>query len=232
MSNRICLLSAGRRCGSQYVTSMVAKNYDYTDLLEPFSYQHPFTIKRVEERIVVTENPNMSEPIEDQFLRVLSILEACPNQRVILKYFVGDLNEHFESLFIEKLKSLDFVFILNRRRDIEKQLLSHLLANTNNVWSKMSNVSNTDKVTIDSKLFDDTARLYEKIKIFDERIKLLNLTHVGTVTYETAIENIEQLSKLKIDPTKCSTFKIGLDDPYSKIINADEVKNFINSLLS
>jgi hypothetical protein len=232
MTDKICVLSAGRRCGSQYVTNIVAHNFGYTDLLEPFSHRHPFTVRRMEDRIVVTENPNMSEPIEDQFLRVLSILEACPNHKIIMKYFVGDLDEYFESLFVEKLKSLGFVFILNRRKDIEKQLLSHLIANTNNIWSKFSTLSNTDKVTIDPGLFKDTAGLYEKIKIFDERINLLNLTHVGTVTYETAIENIEQLSKLKIDPSKCKTFKIGLDDPYLKIINAEEVKNFINSLLS
>jgi hypothetical protein len=234
MTDRICLLSAGRRCGSQYVAHLIANNFGYLDILEPFTVRHRITVDLSENNLIyLLPSTYTDELIEDQYKRVLEVLEkANPKQPIIMKFFIGDLDPYYEKLFITELTRLGFTFFLNRRQNIENQLLSFAMANITNVWTKIDKVSApTPVVKIDN--FNDMTELYTKqISIFDERIRLLNFETKDTITYETAISDIERIAGGKINPYKFSIYKIANNDPYENILNADEVKSFIKSLIS
>jgi hypothetical protein len=162
--------------------------------------------------------------------RVLSILKLSSN-KVILKYFVGDLDETRELLLINSMRDLGFSFVLNRRQNIEMQLLSFGVACSTNIWHKTKKTVINDKIIVVDPV--DVIYSYNEIKLFDNRIKLLNLCKVDTITYETTVTDIERIFEYTLDESTIHLQKI-IDNknPYNNISNALEIKKFIESLLT
>ena len=230
-NDKICMLCAGRRCGSQYAAELIAKNLGYTNLYEPFTSNHVFTIQLQDNNISVIRNRNVNEITEDRLSRVLSMLESNYHNKVVLKYFIGDLDETQEFFLINSLQKLGFTFILNKRQDIEMQLLSFGVACSTNIWHKTSKTVINDKTIVVDPV--DVVYSYNQIKIFDERIKLLNLYNLDTITYETTITDIERLLECTLDESIIYLQKIiDSEYPYNNISNALEIKKFIESIIT
>ena len=230
-NDKICMLCAGRRCGSQYAAVLIAKNLGYKNLHEPFTQNHEYTIQLQDNTIIVVDNDHKNEITEDTLTRVLSILKSNFHNKVILKYFIGDLDETQELFLVNSLRDLGFTFVLNKRQDIEMQLLSYAVANSTKIWHKTKRtIINNDAIQVSAVGLD---RVYTQIKIFDERIKLLNLPKLDTITYETTIADIERIFGCTIDESIIHLQKI-IDGeyPYNNISNALEIKKFIESLLT
>jgi hypothetical protein len=230
-NDKICMLCAGRRCGSQYAAELIAKNLGYTNLYEPFTGMHAHTIHlQKNNATVLIKNPYMNEIAEDRLKRVLSILKLSSN-KVILKYFVGELDETQEFFLINSLRDLGFTFILNKRQDIEMQLLSYAVASSTNLWHKTKKtIINHNNIQVDKLIVN---KVYTQIKIFDERIKLLNLYNLDTITYETSIPDIERIFECYIDESLIHLQKIiDSTNPYNNISNATEIKKFIESIIT
>ena len=173
----------------------------------------------------------MNEITEDRLSRVLSMLESNYHNKVVLKYFIGDLDETQEFFLINSLQKLGFTFILNKRQDIEMQLLSFGVACSTNIWHKTSKTVINDKTIVVDPV--DVVYSYNQIKIFDERIKLLNLYNLDTITYETTITDIERLLECTLDESIIYLQKIiDSEYPYNNISNALEIKKFIESIIT
>ena len=230
-NDKICMLCAGRRCGSQYAAELIAKNLGYTNLYEPFTSNHVFTIQLQDNNISVIRNRNVNEITEDRLSRVLSMLESNFHNKVVLKYFIGDLDETQEFFLINSLQKLGFTFILNKRQDIEMQLLSYAVANSTDIWFKTKEtIINDDNIQVSTiKL----AELYKQISMFAERIELLNLPTLDTITYETSMNDIERIFDYKLDKSLINLKKIiDSEYPYNNISNASEIKKFIESIIT
>jgi hypothetical protein len=215
MCYRICFLGTPRT-GSQYIADMtyhaISENFpEAINLHEPFVYRASDTAQ--------------INPMSAAVYALINIKKYPLDQSIIVRYFPTD---HISKYIVSELSKLNFRFININRINVEYQLLSYLTARTTDVWG-VTKPCKTTPVTIHPDKFTDAIWLYDIIKSYDQIMSSINVPYV-TVNYETALRDLERVIGIPI--TLSETFiKQSPDDPYSTIINANEVRLFLHNLI-
>ena len=222
---RICVLSIPRT-GSQYLGQIISTNFRNTEELgEPFTLDSPFKIevRNGYIRKCVTQH---AKTIEENVQYLTNVFDKSDKQQsIFLKFFLVDnLEKHFSEV-VENLRRNNFTFWV-LRRNLEDNILSFANARKRNVWRQVV-VKEYKKVLLDN--FGDIEWIYKQNKLFDERLEKLNVQY-ETVHYETLISDVGRVLNTELNLGKVTLKKQLATNPYNYIENAEEVKNFIESL--
>lgn len=243
---KICLLGT-QRCGSQFITEiiqriMAAKKFKTTlpivasdnlvvNLSEPFSFykKNQYYLTTTPDNRVLrttTPYPNVTT-FDDHIDATMRVMEQAtnPSQSIIMKMFFLNYDNATLQRIVHFLKKEMFFFIKIKRIDIEKQILSFLIAHETGNWRS----TNHDKVTITN--LSNISYMYDQIMTFDQKVTSFGLPAIQSITYETAIDDLKRIFAVDyINDTFTAIQKTGLPNPYDQIINADEVKAVMQKL--
>lgn len=222
---RICLLGLPR-CGSQYISRLIASSCPgMTNLAEPFTDNHPYSIVNLHGQIVPYKSTQRS-CYSERIVYISKILESGDlNQSVVLKLFLTDDVYPYLNKILEVLKKLNFKFFIIKRENVEHHLLSHAIGYASNKWNTTHGLhNNTYQITNT----DNIKWLYRNIVNFDNVIQEHNIV-APTIRYEYAVDDLEHLLNIPIN-TNINIEKQVVGDPYHLIDNADEIKQFIKKI--
>jgi hypothetical protein len=174
----------------------------------------------------------------EQIDYVFNILKkADQKQSLILKVFLGPKIFPFLSEILDELAALNFKFIIIKRENIEYQLLSWLVGCTTDKWNSIRGFGvYSTPIYIPNEILYHHAILpgiYKTILNFDEAVKKykIDTMAVGRIRYEHAVEDLSNLFSMPIKNEV--KFKKQLpDNPYDMIENAEEVRIYLNMLMS
>lgn len=209
MSNRFCIVGLPR-CGSTYAVNIIKASYENLnkkvyDLKEPFSKnQNKFDLKKYLKNIINTEI-------------------------VLIRLFLIDKTIEELNYIIEILKEEKFNFIILQRKNIVNQLISFALASKTNIWWEHKDSEKNNAKVIITKL-TDIYWLYKHIYEFEHTCNKLKIYNNYKMYYETLLNDIKEYFKITLN-LNIDLRKQSGANPYEKIINAEEVKKYINSLL-
>ena len=167
------------------------------------------------------------EQVPDDVDHILDILKDMPpDQDVILKIFPTDQTaEGKTKQIITHLGNLNFRFIVIKRENIEQHLLSFIIAAASDKWNSYSGAHDR-KVKGSVGLAD---WLHERISSFDKYIYNLGIDF-ATIRYEHAETDLANCLPFPINNNITISKQIK-GDPYDLLINAEEVKRHIRSLV-
>jgi len=238
MNNRWCIIGTPRS-GSQYVAQIIAGtikqyvNCHVYDMLEPFTENQPYKpILTNDKAIQHSEQVDGNLLLTDRINNVISVLmEGDPEQPLVVKLFPYDyLLPHLDKI-LKVLHDCGFEFMILKRNDIKKQLLSHAVAHKTHNWNSFyGNGILNSSVMIDGEGFRTIYWAYMNLKGFDGILRIFNLTNLPVIHYETAIEDLSKILQMPISILDVTVQKQLPVDTYQFIINAEEVKNFITKL--
>ena len=231
---KICVLGT-QRSGSQYVCKLIENVLNSSQYSNVVNISEIFTFKI--KSTIELENNLLSHLIETTFeynneeehinAMMELIRQGDVNQPVVIKLFFLFDNNKLTHRIIEFLKELDFIFIKLKRTDVEKQILSFIIAQKTDVWNSRTHQT-YQKVTITD--FSHINYIFNNIVKFEDDIKMFGMENIPTIIYENAENDLKKLFSVDfIEPT--SIWKTGLSNPYDQIENAEEVKAFIQNLL-
>jgi hypothetical protein len=226
---RICLLGLPR-CGSQYISRLIASSYsDMTNLAEPFTDNHPYNIVNVRGQIAPYQSTQGNCLYSERIAYVSKVLESGDiNQALVLKLFLTDDVYPYLAKILEVLKKLNFIFFIIKRENIEHHLLSHAIGHASNKWNSLQGLHNDNTYHITNT--DNIQWLYRTIVNFDNVIREHNIT-APIIRYENAVDDLGRLLDMPIN-THINIEKQVIGDPYNMINNADEIKQFIKKIIN
>ncbi len=232
---KICILGTPRS-GSQYLANVMEKSFRALGI-DMCNLSEPFTFNKSKEDMFPALSPSRqvfnkfgSTPTfntySEQSNYILSILSfADPTQAVILKYFMDDRGD-FNSI-ISRLQDYGFEIILLKRANVEHHLISWGAGCLTNAWDT------TSPNYVPNLKMHFSKGILEQIQIFyNTFISKFNSIDIDApiVYYETLAEDVNRLFNIPVD-TDIKLSKQLNADPYTQIINADEVREFIKDLI-
>jgi hypothetical protein len=230
MNNNKILLIGIPRCGSQYISQLISRNFKYINLHEPFTPEHDFSIKFVNNKIHLSQASKIYN-YAFQLKYVFSILERVqPEDRFVIKYFpfpYSDLQNVENVLNIEivnKIINLGFTPIILKRQNIEKHLLSYLMARQTGIWYSQNINFKHSKVELSN--FSEISLL---IKFYEEYYKLVSALdkNISVIEYDTIEQDIKRIFHTDtIFPG--TSVKLNSNDPYDDITNTDQVRDMMS----
>ena len=236
MHHRICLLALPRS-GSNYCASLLHRNMNafYTHVKE---ISEPYTLSQGD---MIIENGFLSrtETSHDTISsmeharHVNSIMRHSDhNQPVIMKLFIFNEMIGYSKEIIDTLTHANFKFVVNKRINIEQQLLSTALAATTDFWLSSAGFYKTQNNTITEVGFNSMSNLYRNILGFDDHISMLS-AYLPVIHYETMREDIANFLEISPEEVDMTTHmeKQGTEDLYDCIGNKEEVREFIRNML-
>ena len=225
LSSRICVIGLPRS-GSQYAVELIKLNgyYSYYDLVEPFEPDNQI-IDVQGKKVILTQKRTCDEQHRiPTALHKLSIADI--NQPLITRVFpVKEQKTHFITI-INTLTDLNFDFVVLKRNNIEHHLLSFAVALATDIWTKFSNTKNKPIIVTH---FAQIKWLYNEITSYNKLIEDLNLNY-DMLHYETIIDDLSRVMGFLIN-TNVKIYKQAESNPYDRIANADEVRDYIQKLL-
>jgi hypothetical protein len=225
LSPRICVIGLPRS-GSQYAVELIKLNgyYPYYDLIEPFEPDKQI-IELQNNKIILTSNRTCDE--QNRIQDALSKLaKADINQSLITRVFpVKEQKTHFITI-LNTLINLNFDFVVLKRNNIEHHLLSFAVALATDVWNKFNNEQNKP-ITITH--FSQIKWLYNEIASYNALIENLNINY-DLIHYEFIVDDLSRVMGCLIN-TNVKIYKQADADPYARISNATEVRDFIKTLI-
>jgi hypothetical protein len=225
LTPRICVIGLPRS-GSQYAVELIKLNgyYPYYDLVEPFEPDKPI-IELQNNQIILTTQRTCDE--QHRIRDALSKLSKGDiNQSLITRVFpVKEQKTHFFTI-INTLINLNFDFIVLKRNNIEHHLLSFAVALATDVWTKFDNKKN-ELITITH--FSQITWLYNEISSYNALVENLDINY-DLINYELIVNDLSRVMGSLIN-TNVKIYKQSDIDPYERISNANEVRDFIKTLL-
>lgn len=237
MYNRLCLFGLPR-CGSQYIVELIKNNsgIKYTDLFEPYTC----SINSDMPLPILTNDNNIrmeflngyvgDNTLEKRINYIDSILQKA-NKHCNLTLRLFPYNYLWDKIpdIIERLKCNNFSFLIIKRSDLEKHALSYIIAQLTNEWNSVTPIAHK-KVFVPFELFESIEYIIKNSVNFLNFCNKINL-HGPIITYENAVRDLENLfNRSFVNNVKFR--KQGMHNPYDQIINANEVKMYVNSLLN
>lgn len=235
---RICIIG-NWRCGSQYIAKLIENSFLLSTGMSYYNMGEPFTDNQ--SCITVLDNHNYiqldtSKSIKfihhyNRMTRVLSSIEnAVKNQSLVMRLFPNYYTIPNLDLILNTLSNCGFDFIINKRNNVEDHLLSMAIASTTDKWVSYNGSGVLNKsITVGPHGFEQTYDLYKSLKVFDSFLEMFNLHNNPTVYYETALENLSEILQITIHDNVDHDKQMPLN-PYEFIINAKEVKQFVEKL--
>jgi organic radical activating enzyme len=228
-THRICIIG-NPRCGSHYVL-------DAIKLITGIDSQ----IVHLDEPFTLDDNVyNTPELIDHALeLKLLEIESFRASQGIVFSFFKQDNMRNAPDI-IRRLKLRGFKFLVLKRNLID-QLLSYAIAYESDLWVKVKttndvqhglNVQGTmPEVSISQLTQEAVSFLYNKLVVFDEFISSLDIEYTE-ITYETAMNDLAKYFNKGLLPYDGKHLKQISGDPYNLIKNKDEVKTFMQDLVS
>ena len=221
MATRICVLGLPRS-GSQYIAEILCnRDSSITNGFEPFTEFHPFKL--------VSNNDNKLEsvktdtiPVEQRIHSALSAIQLSDHtQNIVIRVFPYDYVKPFFKEILDVLSSCGFTFVTIHRRDLEKHLLSFGTALATNVWSVHD--KNYQQPLINITHFDNLKWLYENSLCLNTLVESYGVTSEIIYYEDWVVANSHR---------ELGLYKQSPEDPYSKILNSTEVKQYIEKLFN
>lgn len=229
---RVCLVGLPR-CGSQYISQLIVHNSEYTNLLEPFTFNHGVSLSETK-RIYDTDNiiKDNYESLDYQIEDVLNVLYSAPEKDfILLKLFLVEVEYSYYRYIVDELKKLGFSFIIINRKNIIDQYLSLLISVSTDKWSNWTEEYYTDKVEISVEQLIKHDWFFCKLREFNTALSELNLLEYHTIYYENAVNDISKWLGKEIN-TDILLKKMSELSNSERIKNIDEVRQHINFLMS
>jgi hypothetical protein len=226
---RICLFGLPRS-GSQYISSIISKSVggNMRNLTEPFTPHHPYNIAQHNGFLYTTSEFPKFKTYREQIDYVFDMLKSGnQNQSLVLKIFFTDKTIPLLGEFQDKLRELNFKFLIIKRENVEYHMLSWIVANATQKWSTRHGFHDSP-VYITTEQMNSVKFLYESILNFDKAILDYNI-NANLIRYEHCIEDITEYLQYPIN-TDVDFKKQLPNNPYDIIENAKEVKEFLNTL--
>jgi len=227
LHHRLCVIGLPRS-GSQYAVELIKNNglYPYLDLIEPFEIGKPYIL--LENNKIKLSNDKTC----DEILRIENALDiinkADKDQPIITRaFYVKEQRKKFKEI-IDTLITSNFDFVVLKRNNVEQHLISYGLALKTDIWTKFQGTVVPQKIEITH--FNQMKWLYEHILYFNEYIENLNITY-DLLHYESIENDLSKIVGFAINTNTKIYKQANAVDPYVNIINADEVKSFMNKLL-
>lgn len=219
----ICLIGLPR-CGSQYISNLIMLNMhrDIKNLAEPFTPGHILSLN--DTGITETNFNSYNEQVSKVITQLQSIKES---QSLILKLFLHSwisTDEH--ERVIQALKSLNFQFIIIKRKNILNQLLSLGIGLKLNKFTNFSEYDNTI-VELNSSIMSEMKVLQDDIANFDNLLDKFNLTDCTILHYETIKEDLSKFLGKSIN-TNTRYKQMSSISSTARISNIHEVLTFLN----
>jgi hypothetical protein len=239
MYHRICLFGLPR-CGSQYIAELIKTNSEYKilDLHELYTSglgenMQPLPVLNENNEFYCKFLPEYDDLtiLPERIGYIYKTLKQNTTMPLILRLFPYDyLIQHMPTI-VEHLKENNFSFFLIKRLDIEKHFLSYIIAQTTNQWTQFKDKDRVKKkVKIDLLTVKNSKWLIESSEHFFQYAEKVNIKG-PTIHYENALTDLSILFKKNFN-NDISIEKQGFENPYDQIINADEVRELIQSFLS
>jgi len=229
---RICLLGLPR-CGSQYISNVIAKSVgpNMQNLGEPFTAGHPYNIIQKNNLLYPTTSDfTKYTSLTEQINYVFSLLKnSNQEQSLVLKLFLNNRVFTFLSEILNELSALNFKFLIMKRENTEYQLVSWLVATATNKFDSTHGMHDKP-IFINNDLCHDVIGLYESILNFDKVLAEYKI-EADCIRYEHAVLDLTMhfQKKMNIDIARKKQLP---NNPYDMIENADEVRKYLNILMS
>jgi hypothetical protein len=176
----------------------------------------------------------------DKALHMIS--QSNKNQSMILRLFPFNYLWPYMDSIIDVLKTANFKFIIIKRQNIEHQLLSFALARATGEWNlSIARASGkydikqggyiASKVTLQIDNCSYLETLYSYIVDVDNILTRYNILG-PTIQYETGISDMANILNIKANTMYSKFMKQARIDPYDSIINATEIKMFIENIIN
>jgi hypothetical protein len=230
---KICLIGLPRS-GSLYVSTLISNSLGDTaqNLAEPFTIDHTYNIAKSEHNNLLYATLDFPEfnSYREQVNYVLDTLKnGNPMQSLVLKLFFMDPIYTVLDEILNELRNLNFQFLILKRKNIEHQLISWLVASSTGKWSIYQGLHH-EPVYINKDRLNSIIFLYRNLSKFDNMIKKYNID-AKTIYYEQAVLDLENYLNMPIVTTNHFNKKQLPADPYDIIENVEEVKEFLEKLL-
>lgn len=237
MHNRYCLLGLPRT-GSNYCASLIRKNMstlfgDVKILSEPYT---PGQGEMIIETGMLSRTSTSTDlcSLKEHAYHVNSVIRHSDiSQPIILKVFIFREMVEFSKEIIDTLVHANFKFVINKRLNIEQQILSIALAHSTGLWlSEVGCYKHTSNIVTDIG-FDNMRTLYKNILDFDDHIKRLGVS-APVIYYESMKDGIAEVLGIPnsaVDMTS-NMKKQGTENLYDCIENQEEVREFIKKLFN
>lgn len=230
MHYRICIIGIPR-CGSQYAVELIKHNvkHNFFDLVEPYTHSLP-QLNIDENKQLFIEPTHFDINSHEERIKYTSrmLKEGDQNQPLIMRLFLVYEIEKMLFDVISDVQNCNFQFVILRRKNIEHQILSMGIADARNQYTLFHHDKYpTEPVMVTN--YKLMSWLYRNHLMFEQRVTENDIEGIP-LTYETAVEDLAKVLDQPINiclPIK----KQIVTDPYDQIINKDEVKKFIQSLI-
>jgi len=230
---RICILGTPR-CGSQYVSQLIAGTIKEAtgehvyNMLEPFTESAKYIpVFEPGTRKLMHKVIDYSMLIEERVEYVSSILKECdPNIPLVMKLFPYESTVKHLDKILNDITDSGFKFIHLKRTNLEQQLISYALSSSTNKWTNLWGEGLvTTPVTVQ---LEPIAYLYNMLTTYN-----ISDNPIPVIRYENCLEDLSTLLNRKISISEVISRKQKDEaDPYRFIINADDVKQFIQKLIN
>ena len=223
---KICLLGLPR-CGSQHISRLIRNSFHpiHTILAEPFTIGDR-CVDYVDGNVIQVFGLTF-DSMQSRVDHILTTLKKSPDQDIIMKLFFLDYLEPYLPQIVNELQNLEFKFIVISR-EVESQLLSFGIALSTDQWNSNNGVYQKGFL-VNVNNFPSIKWLYSLHCNFDNTFKKLNISPLGVVAYETAVEDLSAVFGMQMNPNSGLKKQITCD-PYDIIENAAEVKEFIKKI--
>lgn len=228
---RICLIGLPR-CGSQYISALIANTFDgMSNLVEPYTNKHQANIINVGNRVVVRRMPDNFESHKERINYVSNTLKSGnPEQSMVMKLFLTDDTYLYLDEIIDTLKMLNFKFVVIKRENVEHHILSHAIAMKTNKWTSVDDGIHNQLAKFKITDLCDIDWLYRQIANFDAVVNDLDIEY-STVRYEHALSDLTVVLKRELN-TNIDIEKQIVGDPWDMIENADEIREIIQKVIN
>lgn len=234
---RVCILGTPR-CGSQYVSQLIAGTIKEAtgkhvyDMLEPFTKDVDYFPILTPGSTNLLQHYQTDTPMSynDRVTHVLNTLKKGNSDwPLVMKIFPYHYSLEKWDEIILGIKNAGFKFVILKRNNIEEQLLSYGIANATQQWNCFFEKKLDQPIHIHHQSIKD---LYNMLIEFDATLDQFGLKNSPVIHYETCIEDLFQLLNRKISMNEVKVIKQRNDDPYRFILNATEIKWLIRRLIN
>jgi LPS sulfotransferase NodH len=227
ISNRICII-ATPRSGSQFVADIISSTHNnVVNISEPFEHTLTTQVTLINNKIHPVDTYECNATAEEKIKTTLSALSADPEQGIVMRVFPKMYKLDINGVFIQ-LEKLGFKFLILRRNNIEHQILSYGIAMASNVWSRTKQEEvPAELIVVDKNKIKD---IHETLMQFEKLVSNLQVEY-DTIYYESAVANLADYFKMPTLVYNGKFKKQGLPDPYSIVLNAQEIAQTIKTLI-
>jgi hypothetical protein len=239
MYPRICLFGLPR-CGSQYIAELIKTNSEYNilDLHELYTSglgenMQPLPVLNEKNELYCKFLPEYDDLniLPERIDYIYKTLKQNTIMPLILRLFPYDYLIKYMPTIVEHLKENNFSFFLIKRLDVEKHFLSYVIAQTTNQWTQFKDKDRfRKKVKIDLSIVKNSKWLIQSSDYFLEYAEKINIKG-PIIHYENAISDLSTLYTKSFN-NDINIEKQGFENPYDQIINANEVRELVQSFLS